>query len=294
MVAQCSSKTGDIQDTDPRLLPLQPYDGQTQTYGLFPDSPAIDAVPVENCTDTSDNPITVDQRGLDRPFGTACDIGAFEFGGGSDPGEPVIVGIGEETITPDGGLVTAGEGDNVSIEIAAVPGALAEDTVITVELYEADDPALPPIPDEQETMNHLSHAFAFKPEGLQFAKPVQITITYLQEEIDDYLLIEDLILPLLLVVGVWVTVNPCVQTSPLDPDPCLLNRNTELNRLIIATTHFSIYSVAGLVLSDTLTVDSILDTVDALPGNGICGDSEGRCTLRAAITAVAANRGRIL
>ncbi len=33
----------------------------------------------------------------------------------------------------------------------------------------------------------------------------------------------------------------------------------------------------------TFTVDSTVDSVDALPGDGVCADATGACTLRAAV-----------
>ncbi len=53
--------------------------GTTATHALLPGSDAIDAVPLANCTDLSGNPVTIDQRGVARPQGAACDIGAFEL-----------------------------------------------------------------------------------------------------------------------------------------------------------------------------------------------------------------------
>ena len=52
---------------------LQNNGGQTDTFALQSNSPAIDAVPIANCPPT-------DQRGDPRPAdgGNACDIGAFE------------------------------------------------------------------------------------------------------------------------------------------------------------------------------------------------------------------------
>ena len=64
--------------TDLRLGPLAWNGGQTQTFSLFPDSPAIDAAG-ETCDAT-------DQRGEERPYdgdgdGVArCDSGAYELG----------------------------------------------------------------------------------------------------------------------------------------------------------------------------------------------------------------------
>jgi hypothetical protein len=59
---------------DPLLDPagLQDNGGPTQTIALQPGSPAIDAAVVANCPAT-------DQRGVARPQGAGCDIGAFEL-----------------------------------------------------------------------------------------------------------------------------------------------------------------------------------------------------------------------
>lgn len=63
---------GFIVGQDPRLGALGSYGGFTKIYPLNPGSPAIDAVINNWCPAT-------DQRGISRPFGTYCDIGAFEF-----------------------------------------------------------------------------------------------------------------------------------------------------------------------------------------------------------------------
>jgi hypothetical protein len=56
---------------------LQDNTGPTQTIGLVAGSPAIDAIPVgtNSCGASGD----ADQRGVSRPQGSACDIGAFEL-----------------------------------------------------------------------------------------------------------------------------------------------------------------------------------------------------------------------
>ncbi len=69
----------DLPNTDPDLGPLQDNGGPTKTHSLPAGSPAIDAIPVADCTDSDGNPITIDQRGVSRPQGPACDIGAYEF-----------------------------------------------------------------------------------------------------------------------------------------------------------------------------------------------------------------------
>jgi predicted outer membrane repeat protein len=59
-------------NADPLLGPLQDNGGPTQTHALLPGSPAIDAALLANCPAT-------DQRGVSRPQGPGCDIGAFEL-----------------------------------------------------------------------------------------------------------------------------------------------------------------------------------------------------------------------
>ena len=60
--------------SDPNLGPLADNGGDTQTMALPPNSPAIDAGDNATCTAT-------DQRGVTRPQGAACDIGAYEADG---------------------------------------------------------------------------------------------------------------------------------------------------------------------------------------------------------------------
>ncbi|MEV8464292.1 MULTISPECIES: right-handed parallel beta-helix repeat-containing protein [Streptomyces] len=60
---------GDLPTRDPHLAPLGDNGGPTDTVALLPGSPALDG--------GADCPST-DQRGVPRPQGPACDIGAFE------------------------------------------------------------------------------------------------------------------------------------------------------------------------------------------------------------------------
>jgi len=74
-----STAHNSFSTTDPLLDPagLQNNGGPTQTIALQPGSPAIDVIPsaVNGCGTT----ITTDQRGVSRPQGPGCDIGAFEL-----------------------------------------------------------------------------------------------------------------------------------------------------------------------------------------------------------------------
>jgi CSLREA domain-containing protein len=63
---------GDIPGVDPALLGLANNGGPTPTQALPAASPAIDAGSNTACPPT-------DQRGISRPQGPACDIGAYEY-----------------------------------------------------------------------------------------------------------------------------------------------------------------------------------------------------------------------
>jgi hypothetical protein len=68
---------GDISNGLADLLPLAPNaPGATATHALGPNSQAHDAIP--SGTNGCGTTITTDQRGVSRPQGTNCDIGAFE------------------------------------------------------------------------------------------------------------------------------------------------------------------------------------------------------------------------
>ena len=62
---------GDRPSTNPLLGPLAANGGPTSTHALQAGSPAIDAAGAAVCP-------AVDQRGIPRPQGPACDAGAFE------------------------------------------------------------------------------------------------------------------------------------------------------------------------------------------------------------------------
>lgn len=63
---------GSKQNTNPLLGSLANNGGETDTMALQPGSPAIDAGTNAGCPAT-------DQRGVSRPQGSTCDIGAFEL-----------------------------------------------------------------------------------------------------------------------------------------------------------------------------------------------------------------------
>ncbi len=78
--AQCGANTGgvstDLVVPSAGLGPLADNGGPTQTMALLTGSPAIDAASPTVCATET---LGIDQRGVARPQGRACDIGAFEY-----------------------------------------------------------------------------------------------------------------------------------------------------------------------------------------------------------------------
>jgi hypothetical protein len=64
---------------DPMLGPLQNNGGPTETHALLDGSVAIDVIPEAECVDHHGDPLTADQRGVTRPQGVRCDVGAVEM-----------------------------------------------------------------------------------------------------------------------------------------------------------------------------------------------------------------------
>lgn len=85
-------------NADPKLLALANNGGATQTMALDTGSAAIDAALPAHCPAT-------DQRGVSRPQGAHCDIGAFEAEQAPDSTAPAII----ITTPPDGAIYVLGQ-----------------------------------------------------------------------------------------------------------------------------------------------------------------------------------------
>jgi hypothetical protein len=85
---------GDLDDTDPLVGPLQDNGGPVETEALPADSPAVNAATNSGCPKT-------DARGVARPQGPACDIGAFEFAPPSASSAPATA-IATTSVTLNG------------------------------------------------------------------------------------------------------------------------------------------------------------------------------------------------
>jgi hypothetical protein len=67
-----------VSTDDLKLADLADNGGPTDTHALGEGSAAIDQIPAEDCVDAEGEPLTMDQRGVERPQGDACDVGAVE------------------------------------------------------------------------------------------------------------------------------------------------------------------------------------------------------------------------
>src|ERR1700693_5116963 len=85
-----SASQHSINSADPQILALGANGGPTQTMALPLSSPATNAIPtsVSGCSGSSD------QRGIARPQGSGCDIGAFETIISSSDTQPPTVPTG--------------------------------------------------------------------------------------------------------------------------------------------------------------------------------------------------------
>jgi hypothetical protein len=101
---------GDKPDTDPKLGPLRYNGGPTPTRAPLAASLAVDNGTTVGCP-------AIDQRGVSRPRGASCDMGAFELGA-----LVAAVGLNETSFT---------EGDDITYEGTVNPGL----TPTLVDIY---------------------------------------------------------------------------------------------------------------------------------------------------------------
>ena len=133
---------GDLPGVDPLLGPLQNNGGPTETHALLPGSPAMDAGDNEACPAT-------DQRGVERPQGLACDIGAYEFEpadftvnstADTDDGSCDPLSIGDCTLREAIDAANAGAGlDTIAFDI---PGAGPHTIQLGLGLPKITDPVI--------------------------------------------------------------------------------------------------------------------------------------------------------
>lgn len=86
----------DKQEVTPFVEALANNGGFVPTHALQPGSPAINAIPTANCT------VTEDARGIRRPQGNGCDIGAFEVEVSDTPQTGTTLAVNVTTDSADG------------------------------------------------------------------------------------------------------------------------------------------------------------------------------------------------
>jgi uncharacterized repeat protein (TIGR02543 family) len=113
------NETGDQTSVDdPGLEALADNGGSTMTHSLLSDSPAFDKILQSDCTDHQLFAVAQDQRGVSRPQGEECDVGAFEL-----QVAPLTYIL---TISVDGNGSVAGAGayaTDTQVELTATPDA---------------------------------------------------------------------------------------------------------------------------------------------------------------------------
>lgn len=110
------SDPGDMSNTDPMLGALAANGGATLTRALLAGSPAVDEADDEWCPEE-------DQRGIARPVGADCDIGAFE---GESEGEAEPTATATRTATPTRTPAPESDGDG---DIGGAPRNLSASTL---------------------------------------------------------------------------------------------------------------------------------------------------------------------
>jgi len=112
--------TGDTQNGgDPKLAVLGDYSGPTPTRPPLLGSPLINAA---DCAATGANGITVDQRGVTRPQGSGCDIGAVEVRTSSLVVSKVVDGGTSDPKGPFTFVVACNDGTSTQVSVPAGSG----------------------------------------------------------------------------------------------------------------------------------------------------------------------------
>lgn len=166
--------------------PLQGNGGATMTHALLPGSVAIDRVPAPMCVDENGDPLATDQRGVARPQGAACDVGAFEWadcsGTACDDGnhctadycDPLNGSWCANSPLPDGTLCSGGVCSDGACDLCP---SLTKVLVTPLLANVGDEINVSAVASAENPINYLWTA-----TGGSFADPTSAITTYLCEE----------------------------------------------------------------------------------------------------------------
>jgi CSLREA domain-containing protein len=115
----------DVAEARLLVAPLADNGGPTRTRLPYADSPAVDAIPV-GTPELCDGTLTVDQRGVTRPEGSGCDVGAVE-GASATSAEPLTL-----VVNHGGDDVAADPQSGVCQDASGPPGACSLRAAIDV------------------------------------------------------------------------------------------------------------------------------------------------------------------
>jgi chitodextrinase len=131
-----SSARGSLNSTNPQLGALQANGGPTQTMALPLQSRAVNAIPatVSGCNGS------IDQRGVTRPQGAGCDMGAFEVvqSGGDTQPPTTPTGLATTSVSSGSvGLAWSASTDNIGVAGYTVyrNGSAIDTTGVTTTTY---------------------------------------------------------------------------------------------------------------------------------------------------------------
>jgi hypothetical protein len=150
---------------DPFLAALADNGGPTRTRALQVGSVAVDKIPPALCRDPFGTAPVPDQRGMTRPVGPNCDIGAYE-------GALPLPYFGSNLVVNGDAEAAAG---SPSGNVVAMPGWDGTLRSVTVVPYNAPN-GFPSVPTDTVPANHGGNFFA----GAQFTTAVSSQIVGLQ------------------------------------------------------------------------------------------------------------------
>ncbi|HEX5689331.1 MAG TPA: cadherin domain-containing protein, partial [Roseiflexaceae bacterium] len=113
---------------------MQFNSGTTKSIALQTSSPAVNLVPLADCTDQAGAALGADQRGAGRPYGPACDAGSYELQ--DDPTTPPVAADLSLTQSADRDPVVTGQAVTFTLTASNAGPDAAQNVVVTEEMQQ--------------------------------------------------------------------------------------------------------------------------------------------------------------